>query len=317
MLNNPNIITLLSIDLLFLFFTTIALIIAIKITLYWDSEQTTQTQYDLEKKSFLAAVAIKYILSLKVPLFVYFIYTLDFLSTFIHGAMCGAGVINATQTGVVLFVIKLVGIYLFALWLSLHYQDERHDDYRYTKRKFMLFIPLALVIFAESIYQYTFFSSLEPQKIVSCCGTLFNAASTSTLGSLLSIPSAVLIALFYGLFALMILFYRHVRFAALANILFLLVSILALITIFSPYIYELPTHQCPFCILQSDYHYIGYLLYSTLFLGTLSALIAWVKKETNDDPSKWQRTSLLFNILYTTILSAYPIIYYIKNGVWL
>ena len=30
------------------------------------------------------------------------------------------------------------------------------------------------------------------------------------------------------------------------------------------YFYELPTHHCPFCLLQRDYHYIGYALYLSL-----------------------------------------------------
>jgi hypothetical protein len=40
----------------------------------------------------------------------------------------------------------------------------------------------------------------------------------------------------------------------------------------SCYIYELPTHHCPFCILQKEYGYIGYLIYLTLLGGAIAGL---------------------------------------------
>ena len=49
-------------------------------------------------------------------------------------------------------------------------------------------------------------------------------------------------------------------------------SIVTLISVFSLYFYELPTHHCPFCILQSGYGYIGYPLYLALFGGVTAGL---------------------------------------------
>jgi hypothetical protein len=36
-----------------------------------------------------------------------------------------------------------------------------------------------------------------------------------------------------------------------------------------PALNELPTHHCPFCILQKEYGYIGYPLYLLLFAGAI------------------------------------------------
>ncbi|MBE0558281.1 MAG: hypothetical protein IH628_13700, partial [Proteobacteria bacterium] len=44
------------------------------------------------------------------------------------------------------------------------------------------------------------------------------------------------------------------------------------ISFISLYFYELPTHHCPFCVLQREYGYIGYLLYATLLAGVVSGL---------------------------------------------
>ena len=42
----------------------------------------------------------------------------------------------------------------------------------------------------------------------------------------------------------------------------------AIISTISVYVYELPHHHCPFCILKREYHHLGYALYIPLFLGT-------------------------------------------------
>ncbi len=38
------------------------------------------------------------------------------------------------------------------------------------------------------------------------------------------------------------------------------------------YFYELPSHHCPFCLLQKEYGYIGYVLYATLFGGAVAGI---------------------------------------------
>jgi hypothetical protein len=53
------------------------------------------------------------------------------------------------------------------------------------------------------------------------------------------------------------------------------VSIAALISFISLYYYELPTHHCPFCILQGEYHYVGYLIYATLLGGGIASAGTW------------------------------------------
>jgi hypothetical protein len=49
-------------------------------------------------------------------------------------------------------------------------------------------------------------------------------------------------------------------------------TVASIFSFLSVYIYELPSHHCPFCILQKEYHYIGYPLYAALLFGTASGL---------------------------------------------
>jgi hypothetical protein len=56
-----------------------------------------------------------------------------------------------------------------------------------------------------------------------------------------------------------------------------LVSVAALISFIAVYFNELPTHHCPFCILQREYGYVGYPLYVTLFSGAIcGAGLGWL-----------------------------------------
>ncbi|MBI5656078.1 MAG: hypothetical protein HZC44_04335 [Geobacter sp.] len=52
-------------------------------------------------------------------------------------------------------------------------------------------------------------------------------------------------------------------FAGVSTLTFV-IAIASLISFISLYIYALPTHHCPFCILQKEYGYVGYPLYATL-----------------------------------------------------
>jgi hypothetical protein len=100
-------------------------------------------------------------------------------------------------------------------------------------------------------------------------------------------------------------------------LLFLIISIFSLIVFFSPYIYELPTHHCPFCILQSEYFYIGYFLYATLFLGTFFGLSVVSVELVGGDKAFYYKTSLFFIAIYILLVSYFFIFYYLKNGVFL
>ena len=46
----------------------------------------------------------------------------------------------------------------------------------------------------------------------------------------------------------------------------------SLVSFIGVYIYELPTHRCPFCVLQRDYGYVGYALYLALLGGSVLGL---------------------------------------------
>jgi hypothetical protein len=63
------------------------------------------------------------------------------------------------------------------------------------------------------------------------------------------------------------------------------VAIASLISFISPAVYELPTHHCPFCVLQKEYGYIGYLFYAALLGGAVTGMGVGVLNSFRSVPS--------------------------------
>lgn len=314
MILSPEVLTLLILDFLFLIFASIVFVLSLQIWKSWDINSTLASQYTLEKRSFLASTIIKFIFIIKIPLFLFFIFTLDKISNVLTGAMCGAGVLDATDAGNYLIIFKVINIYLFAFWLVLNKADLQNKIQPYTRLKFALFAFAYLLLIFEIYLEVDMFFSFEIEKLVSCCGSLYSSSSDSMISGLFSVPNSILVSIFYGNFVLLILFYyfKNNYLFALTNTIFVISSIFSLIMFFGTYIYELPSHHCPFCYLQSDYYFVGYLLYATLFIGTFNGLVVIFKNE-----DKYYKISMLFNGLYLVIVSLYVVVYYLRNGVFL
>ena len=317
---SPSVIGILMLDAIFLIFGLLAWIIAWQIVLKWNPSSATPLQYTLQKRSYLVATIVEFIFFLKLPLFLFYIHTLDEIATVLPGAMCAAGVTTATVYGVPLFFVKILNLYLFGLWIVLHRLDMARPDLPYTRLKFAIFLPLFLLLAVETGLEWLQFTHINPHVIVSCCGTLFSATKNTAVATFVSLPLSVTLGLFYGLFlGIVIAGWRKMTgLLAFLNLLFVPTAILSLIAFFSTYVYELPHHHCPFCLLQSDYHYIGYLIYTALFAGTFGGMAAWLVRRLGGETWRtWLYTSMAGDFLYVALVSYYPIAYYLKNGVWM
>ncbi|QOY53883.1 hypothetical protein HUE87_08235 [Candidatus Sulfurimonas marisnigri] len=313
MLLSPEVLTILILNFIFALFAIVAFALSVNIFFKFDINSTSKIQYALEKQSVLSATIIKFIFAIKVPLFIFFIFTLDKISNVLTGAMCGAGVVDATEYGALLIVLKIINLYLFAYWLKLHVEDVKYENQPYTKLKFGVFIPLFFFFMLEIILEVVTFNTIEIDKMVSCCGSIYSSSSTSAISSVLTLGTTTLLTIFYCNFSFIALFHflKKRYLFAFANILFIVVALISLISFFGTYIYELPSHHCPFCFLQRDYYYVGYIIYSLLFVGTFYGIAVGFIKESQ----RSYNISLLFNTFYVVLLSLYVAIYYIKNGV--
>ena len=224
MILSPEVLAILILNIIFLLFGIIAFFLSLKIFFKWDINSTTKLQYRLEKQSFLTAIIIKYIFILKLPLFLFFIFTLDKISNVLTGAMCAAGVVDATEFGTYLLVLKILNIYLFGFWLVLHYLDLKSENLPYTRLKFGFFIIVFFILATEIVLEGIMFSAIDVDKMVSCCGTLYSSSATSYISNIFLIDTNILLYCFYGNFLALILFYlfKQKYLFTLANLFFLL-----------------------------------------------------------------------------------------------
>jgi len=312
------IIYLLSESTLFILLT-IATIIAIRVLLKWDFESFQPIQFKLEKESYLLNTITLFIFILKFFLVLYFVFTLDSLSLLIPGAMCGAGVLSANEYGVTLLLLKLSLLGLLTVWFYLHDYDTDTKDYRYIKIKSWLFLLIFTVIIVELFLDFSYFLNINTHLPVSCCSSLFGQLEgANPLPFGLSTP--MLLLLFYLLYSLVVLSIKanYQTLYLFSTLLFLSIAYYSVVYFFGRYIYQLPTHKCPFCMLQSDYYYVGYLLWGSLFIGTfmgigdaLSSLIVARASLKNQ-----KKVTLLLS-LFVLLCTSYVTVYYLENGVLL
>jgi hypothetical protein len=252
---------------------------ALTIIRKWDISSGSELQLKLERRTYLISSLIALILVFQLASLFSYICTADHLHPFFVGAMCAAGTLNANAFGYPTLILKFTTSFLAAIWLILNYADNRAYDYPLTRIKYAFLLSIAPFILLEGALQSAFFSHLKPEIITSCCGSIFGS-NLSPVEHGITIPTvsplfvcfstALAVSIGSGVF-----FLRNNKGACLftfANIVYFLLSIFVLIFILSIYMYELPTHHCPFCILQKDYFYSGYFLYSAILTGGIAGI---------------------------------------------
>ena len=274
----------------------------------------TELQYSLEKKSYLVLAIIKIVLIIKIILLPFFTYTLDKLSNIIPGAMCAAGVISANVYGEPLMLLKIFLVVLMLLWLTLNAKDLRSYDFKYFKAKLWFFGLIYILAFGEVALEILFFSGLTTINPVLCCSALYGDMQDSNpLPFNLSIIE--LIVSFYLTYLLIIIstYFKKRYLLLLLSVVFTYISYYSVVYFFSTYVYQLPTHQCPYCLLQDNYFYLGYFIYFSFMVAlfySLSGAIFTFSKNTC-------KYAAVFYSLFLLFASIHFYIYLIINGTFL
>lgn len=321
MIQHPAVIALGGASLATTALTVYAAAYGLRINRYWELTSGSEQQLVLERKTYLISVIMAYTLAFQILALFLFIHTADSIHNLFTGAMCAAGSLAANGYGYPLLLLKSGNCIIAGSWLFLNQLDNKGYDYPLIRPKYRLLAVIALLMSLETYLQLRYFTGLQADIITSCCGSLFGGAKESLSGDLAALPARPMIAAFALTtllhFASGWLALRQKRgwlvFAAL-TLAFFLVAVAALISFISLYFYELPTHHCPFCILQKEYGHIGYLLYGCLLGGVISgtgagiAELAKGKESLRESiPAMQQRAALaamLLNGCFTGIALA-------------
>lgn len=296
----------------------VAFVWGLKIYKNWNFESLASSQYLLEKKNYFTTTVIVFILGIKFVLLPLFAHIVDGLSDVVPGAMCGAGVISANDYGMPIFIIKLLVLFLGVCW-SIANTIDLQNNYAYTKRKYELFFGIFILLTLEFLLQGLYFTHISLESPVMCCSVIYGASNSGSTLPLSLSPSTLSVAfgiLFIMLFIALINKLKTLSF--MLGALFLYFGYYFVLHVVGIYVYELPTHICPFCMLQREYFYVGYLLWGSLFLGSFFSMAPLVLEGLIHQESKQSfAVAIFFNLLLAIIALYFIIGFYFKNGVWL
>lgn len=317
MILNPAVIALLLSSLLISGIVTYSSFFGLRILRRWDIGSGSETQLDLERRTYLITTALSYAFGFELISLFLFIYTADNLHSLFAGAMCAAGTLNVNRFGYPTLVLKIASFMSSGVWLVLNHADARAPDYPLIKVKYLLLILITPVFLLETALLALFLLSLRADVITSCCGALFSAQKEGIVSEIISIPALPAKLAFFLFMPVTILsgFYtfrkgRGIYIFSSLSIISFIISIVSIISFISPYIYELPTHHCPFCILQGEYNYIGYPIYICLLTATIcstgaGALNPFRNRESLREiiPLLQKRLSIVSSIAYVVFLA--------------
>jgi hypothetical protein len=322
---NPAIIALICGSLLLSFFAVYASYYGLKIVQKWDLASGSDLQLFLERKTYLISTILAYLMAFELFSFFLFVYTADHLHDVFVGAMCAAGTLNVDDFGYPTLLVKILNVVLCGVWVVVNHVDNRAYDYPLIRPKYKLLPVITLFLLLEAYLQIRYFSGLRADVITSCCGSIFSEDQPSVAGELAAISSgAGKILLFVSLYFILRIGLQFlitgggaVYFAGVSSWFFVF-SAVALISFISVYYYELPTHHCPFCLLQPSYHYVGYSFYLSSLAGGIMGLslgflnrytgIASLKDEIPRTQKKLCLGSMISYLLFVAI-AVYPMIF--------
>jgi hypothetical protein len=279
-----------------------------------DTTVMSEYQYTLEKRSYLVVTMVWMALLAKIALLPFFTYTLDELSTIIPGAMCAAGVVGSNGYGAWLLGVKIIVIILALLWIVLDREDQHLKSGYYFKKKMFFFLAIFALVVVEFILEILFLSSLSTQNPVLCCSVIYK--ESSKFGALpFSLGTAELVGLFYAWYGsvMVAVYYGKKRVLLFSSLLFVGISYYAIVYFFSTYVYELPSHQCPFCLLQSEYYSIGYAIFASLIIATFYALAVSLFPFMEHK----KRCVMVWYTVFMMLTSWHFLVYIVTNGVLL
>lgn len=306
---------------------------AVRVLRHWDPSSDSNLQIKLENEIWLASTLVEYGLGFQILTLVLFVLAADTFCQVIVGAMCATGALLANSFGMPALLVKIAGVFLYGFWIVLHKLDISSETYPLVKIKYIYLLLILPLLIADITLQTLYIANLSPDIITSCCAVVFGSSAETGRNLLQTFSQNTMLILYYGTIAALLglgclLLQRWVLPVAMLFsggwLWFLGLATVAIITLFSSYIYAMPYHHCPFCILKPEYHYIGFGLYFTLipasFFGLSTVLVEPFKQRSDlaGPVRTYQRTairvSLVLLLLLAAISSYHYLLYTISGG---
>jgi hypothetical protein len=278
---HPPILALTLVSLLSAIAVISAGIFAVDLLRRWDLSSGAESQVLLERRTYLVSTVMAFAMTAELASLVLFVFNADRMSVMFVGAMCAVGTLNASVYGFPALIAKLCAFFGASLWLAVNHADSKGRDYPLIRVKYWLLLAVAPLVALAAALQLAYFLDLKADTITSCCSKLFTPDKPGLSAELAGLDERTALALLYGGLAVLLVagtaslrWTRSSAFYGAGSVVFFIIAVAAVISVFSLYVYEHPNHHCPFCLMKREYHYFGFLLYAPLFVGTSLGLSA-------------------------------------------
>lgn len=331
---NPWSLALCLLSGLTLFLIGVACKTAIRVLRLWDPAADSQAQIALESEIWLSSTLVQYGLGFQVVSLLLYVLAADRFAQMLSGAMCATGAFLANGYGIPLLIVKMASVFFCGLWIVLHQLDISSEEYPLVRIKYVFLLLLLPLLLADTVLLFLYLHGLQPDIITSCCAVVFDKGSGDTTQNLLSGQDEQRTLLFYygwAFFVAVIGFLAWWRQKISLYILygvgvaaFFILALNTIITVLSSYVYAMPFHHCPFCMLKKEYDFIGFLIYLPLFVtsfcGVTPMLIEPCKAKGGlaATVTVLQRKLVAVSVLalgvYTALSSYHYIVYILIGG---
>jgi len=320
-------IALIICSIVVLFLMSFAARSAVRVLFYWDPASDSNRQIKLENEIWLTSTLVEYALAVQILSLVIFVLAADHFSNSITGAMCATGSFLANSFGVPALLVKIGGVFFYGFWIVLHQLDIRSEQYPLVRVKYICLLFLLPLLIIDIALVLTYIGGLQPDIITSCCGVVFGDSTGGRTNLLSGFSHNVSISLFYGTTLVLIIVgislvvrWRPwlVFFFSGCWFWYFLLALMVVTTEFTPYMYAMPFHKCPFCILKPEYYYIGFFIYSSLFVGTffgMNALIVYPLRNMNglnEVVLRFQKSAVIVSLVMVSVFTALASYHYLK-----
>lgn len=265
------------ISFLALFVVLRAAYTGLRVVRFWDASADTPLQIRLESETWLSSTLMEYGLVFQIFSLLLLVIAADSFASLLPGAMCATGSFLANSYGMKVLGLKLISVFFYGFWILIHRLDVCSPNYPLVRLKNIYLLLLCPLLLADMIFQTLYLSGLRPDIITSCCGVVFKKPE-AILGLSQQMASLTSVLLFYGgccllLFLAVFNKKRFFRYLLTAGSCALFPAGLWVVTSFiSPYVYAMPHHRCPFCLLHSEYNFVGYPLFLSLYLASFAGM---------------------------------------------
>ena len=343
MIFHPLLLSALVVDVLGMLFLWAAAFSAIGIVNGWSPESATGTQILLERRAETVSIQGRAgALLLLSSTLVLVIGITGVLPKLVPGAMCGTGVLQATQgAGGRALAVRGLALGLLAVWHLLDRLNRSQPDSPLATGAARALLLAAPAVFLAVMDTLRAFLRLDPHRPVDCCSVIYDQVRSATqAGSVSGIPDAYWI---WGLVlgGAVVVFLgatlwrsrrqpgvRRAGLCSVATLLWIPVAATALVRSLAAYHYGVLQHRCPWCLFLPEHRLVGYLLFGALILAGAEATATLVcsmaaarlpalAKETLARSRAAGRRLAAAAVLFLALSGVPPILWRLRFGVWM